>query len=84
MQPIYQIPQRFSSAPSEAPLNFEGKALSATEAIVCWHPLTQSQIDGYQVSSNLSEHVMELPKCYFLRHFISSLSSCVPGEVLEE
>lgn len=59
MQPLYQIPQRFSSAPSEAPLNFDGKALSATEAIVWWLPLSQSKIDGYQVSSNPSEQVME-------------------------
>lgn len=58
MQTIYHLPQCFSSAPSEAPLNFDGKALSATEAIVWWLPLSQSKIDGYQVSSSLSEQVM--------------------------
>ncbi|KAG7230966.1 hypothetical protein INR49_024995 [Caranx melampygus] len=37
------------SAPSEAPVSVDGKALSATEAIVWWLPLLQSNIDGYQV-----------------------------------
>lgn len=37
-------------APSEAPSGVGGKALSATEAIVSWLPLSQSNIDGYQVS----------------------------------
>ncbi|KAM9854667.1 contactin-1a [Aulostomus maculatus] len=36
-------------APSEAPVSVEGKALSATEAILWWLPLLQSNIDGYQV-----------------------------------
>ncbi|XP_070686327.1 contactin-1a-like isoform X2 [Pempheris klunzingeri] len=36
-------------APSEAPVSVDSRALSATEAIVCWRPLTQSNIDGYQV-----------------------------------
>uniref|UniRef100_A0A4W6FK14 Contactin 1 n=1 Tax=Lates calcarifer TaxID=8187 RepID=A0A4W6FK14_LATCA len=36
-------------APSEAPVNVNGRALSATEAIVWWLPLSQSNIDGYQV-----------------------------------
>lgn len=39
-----------STAPTEAPTDFEGKALSATEAFVWWHPLSQDSIDGYQVS----------------------------------
>lgn len=38
------------SAPSDAPASVDGKALSATEAIVWWLPLSQSNIDGYQVS----------------------------------
>uniref|UniRef100_A0A665X6Y1 Contactin-1a-like n=1 Tax=Echeneis naucrates TaxID=173247 RepID=A0A665X6Y1_ECHNA len=37
-------------APSEAPLSVDGRALSATEAIVWWLPLLQTNIDGYQVS----------------------------------
>ncbi|XP_068579023.1 contactin-1a-like [Cebidichthys violaceus] len=36
-------------APSEAPARVDGKALSATDAIVWWLPLAQSNIDGYQV-----------------------------------
>uniref|UniRef100_A0A8D0AFU1 Contactin 1 n=1 Tax=Sander lucioperca TaxID=283035 RepID=A0A8D0AFU1_SANLU len=36
-------------APSEAPVSVDGRALSATEAIVWWLPLSQSNIDGYQV-----------------------------------
>ncbi|XP_071350262.1 contactin-1a-like [Trachinotus anak] len=36
-------------APSEAPVSVDGRALSATEAIVWWLPLLQSNIDGYQV-----------------------------------
>ncbi|KAM6926248.1 contactin-1a-like isoform 1-T2 [Lycodopsis pacificus] len=36
-------------APSEAPVRVDGKALSATEAVVWWLPLSQSNIDGYQV-----------------------------------
>lgn len=40
----------FPLAPSEAPGSVDGKALSATEAIVSWSPLSQSNIDGYQVS----------------------------------
>ncbi|CAJ1056293.1 contactin-1a-like isoform X3 [Xyrichtys novacula] len=36
-------------APSEAPAGVDGKALSATEAIVRWRHLPQSNIDGYQV-----------------------------------
>lgn len=39
-----------SSAPSEAPVSVDGRALSATEAIVWWLPLLQSHVDGYQVS----------------------------------
>lgn len=39
-----------SSAPSKAPESVDGRALSATEAIVWWLPLSQSNIDGYQVS----------------------------------
>ncbi|XP_023254306.1 contactin-1a-like [Seriola lalandi dorsalis] len=38
-----------SSAPSEGPVSVDGRALSATEAIVWWLPLLQSNIDGYQV-----------------------------------
>ncbi|XP_056243043.1 contactin-1a-like [Seriola aureovittata] len=36
-------------APSEGPVSVDGRALSATEAIVWWLPLLQSNIDGYQV-----------------------------------
>lgn len=36
-------------APSEAPASVDGRALSATEAIVWWIPLSQGNIDGYQV-----------------------------------
>ncbi|XP_039989807.1 contactin-1a-like [Xiphias gladius] len=36
-------------APSEAPVSVDGRALSATEAIVWWLPLLQSHVDGYQV-----------------------------------
>ncbi|XP_053174684.1 contactin-1a-like [Scomber japonicus] len=36
-------------APSDAPASVEGRALSATEAIVWWLPLSQSNIDRYQV-----------------------------------
>ncbi|XP_031712628.1 contactin-1a isoform X2 [Anarrhichthys ocellatus] len=36
-------------APSEAPVRVDGKALSATDAVVWWLPLSQSNIDGYQV-----------------------------------
>ncbi|XP_019934949.1 contactin-1a-like [Paralichthys olivaceus] len=36
-------------APSEAPVSVDSRALSATEAIVSWLPLLQSNIDGYQV-----------------------------------
>eukprot|EP00064_Thunnus_orientalis_P007189 superscaffoldBa00000784_g7208 len=35
--------------PSDAPASVDGRALSATEAIVWWLPLSQSNIDGYQV-----------------------------------
>lgn len=42
----------FSSAPSEAPLIVNGKALSATEAVVWWVLLSHPNIDGYQVSRN--------------------------------
>ncbi|XP_054631456.1 contactin-1a isoform X1 [Dunckerocampus dactyliophorus] len=36
-------------APSDAPGSVNGKVLSATEAIVWWFPIPQSNIDGYQV-----------------------------------
>ncbi|KAM8890784.1 contactin-1a isoform 2-T2 [Spinachia spinachia] len=36
-------------APSEAPGRVDGKALSATDAVVWWLPLSQGNIDGYQV-----------------------------------
>ncbi|XP_056138665.1 contactin-1a-like isoform X2 [Lampris incognitus] len=36
-------------APSEAPTSVEGRALSATEAIVWWLPISQSNVEGYQV-----------------------------------
>ncbi|XP_068458470.1 contactin-1a-like isoform X2 [Clinocottus analis] len=36
-------------APSEAPGRVDGRALSATDAVVWWLPLSQSNIDGYQV-----------------------------------
>ncbi|XP_068169089.1 contactin-1a-like isoform X1 [Antennarius striatus] len=36
-------------APSEAPVTVDGKALSSTEAIVWWLPLSQGNIDGYVV-----------------------------------
>uniref|UniRef100_A0A8C2WDC6 Contactin 1 n=1 Tax=Cyclopterus lumpus TaxID=8103 RepID=A0A8C2WDC6_CYCLU len=36
-------------APSEAPGRVDGKALSATDAIVWWLPLSQGNVDGYQV-----------------------------------
>ncbi|XP_008310156.1 contactin-1a [Cynoglossus semilaevis] len=36
--------------PSEAPASVDGKALSATEAIVWWLTLPQGNIDGYQVT----------------------------------
>ncbi|XP_074488436.1 contactin-1a [Sebastes fasciatus] len=36
-------------APSEAPVPVDSRALSATEAIVVWLPLPQSNVDGYQV-----------------------------------
>nr|XP_061826411.1 contactin-1a-like isoform X1 [Nerophis lumbriciformis]XP_061826412.1 contactin-1a-like isoform X1 [Nerophis lumbriciformis] len=36
-------------APSDAPASIDGKALSATEAIVWWLPIPQTYIDGYQV-----------------------------------
>ncbi|XP_019128195.1 contactin-1a isoform X1 [Larimichthys crocea] len=48
--PLLQtIKLRFSSAPSKAPVSVDGRALSATEAIVSWLPLSQTNIDGYQV-----------------------------------
>ncbi|CAB1430565.1 unnamed protein product [Pleuronectes platessa] len=36
-------------APSEAPVSVSGKALSAVDAMVGWRPLSQSNIEGYQV-----------------------------------
>lgn len=66
------------SAPSEA-ARIDGKALSATDAIVWWIPLSQGNVTGYQVSpaQNLrnarpssSKLTEELP--------------WVPGEVLAE
>nr|XP_046250575.1 contactin-1a-like [Scatophagus argus]XP_046250576.1 contactin-1a-like [Scatophagus argus]XP_046250577.1 contactin-1a-like [Scatophagus argus] len=36
-------------APSEAPQRVDGKALSATEAVVWWLPLSKGNVDGYQV-----------------------------------
>lgn len=36
-------------APSEAPFGVDGKALSATEASVMWQPLSQGNVDGYQI-----------------------------------
>ncbi|XP_056273089.1 contactin-1a [Pseudoliparis swirei] len=36
-------------APTEAPGRVDGKALSATDAIVWWLPLSQGSVDGYQV-----------------------------------
>ncbi|KAM4619310.1 contactin-1a-like isoform 1-T2 [Polymixia lowei] len=36
-------------APSEAPTSLEGRALSATEAIVWWRHIAQSNLDRYQV-----------------------------------
>uniref|UniRef100_A0A8C9WDZ6 Contactin 1 n=1 Tax=Scleropages formosus TaxID=113540 RepID=A0A8C9WDZ6_SCLFO len=36
-------------APSEAPSDVSGRALSATEAIVFWRPTLEQSIDGYQV-----------------------------------
>ncbi|KAM7414915.1 hypothetical protein PAMA_019637 [Pampus argenteus] len=36
-------------APSEAPARVDGRALSATKAIVSWTLLSQNNIDGYQV-----------------------------------
>uniref|UniRef100_A0A7N6ATM6 Contactin 1 n=1 Tax=Anabas testudineus TaxID=64144 RepID=A0A7N6ATM6_ANATE len=36
-------------APSEAPSVVDSRALSATEAIVSWLPLSQSNIEGYQL-----------------------------------
>uniref|UniRef100_A0A674F8F6 Contactin 1 n=1 Tax=Salmo trutta TaxID=8032 RepID=A0A674F8F6_SALTR len=35
--------------PSEAPTSVEARALSATEAIVWWLPVTQHTVEGYQV-----------------------------------
>ncbi|XP_037110368.1 contactin-1a [Syngnathus acus] len=48
----YSLPQTIYSAqdvPTDAPANIDGKALSATDAVVWWFPITQSNIDGYQV-----------------------------------
>ncbi|XP_034031989.1 contactin-1a [Thalassophryne amazonica] len=36
-------------APTEAPVRVDGRALSATEAIVWWMPISQRSVDGYQV-----------------------------------
>ncbi|XP_046889540.1 contactin-1a-like [Hypomesus transpacificus] len=36
-------------APSEAPTRVEGRALSATDAIVWWLPISQQGVEGYQV-----------------------------------
>ncbi|KAF7669853.1 hypothetical protein LDENG_00128960 [Lucifuga dentata] len=36
-------------APSEAPVSVDGRALSATEAIVWWLPISQNNVDGYQI-----------------------------------
>ncbi|XP_010881894.1 contactin-1a isoform X2 [Esox lucius] len=35
--------------PSEVPVSVEAKALSASEAIVWWLPVTQHAVDGYQI-----------------------------------
>ncbi|XP_057691677.1 contactin-1a [Corythoichthys intestinalis] len=48
----YSLPKTIVSAqdaPTDAPGSIDGKALSATEAMVWWFPITQSNIDGYQV-----------------------------------
>ncbi|XP_019748958.1 contactin-1a [Hippocampus comes] len=48
----YSQPETIYSAqdvPTDAPGSIDGKALSATEAVVWWFPITQSNIDGYQV-----------------------------------
>lgn len=42
----------FVLVPTDAPGSIDGKALSATEAVVWWFPITQSNIDGYQVGVN--------------------------------
>lgn len=39
-----------ATAPSEAPTSLDGRALSATEAIVWWLPVPQNALEGYQVS----------------------------------
>ncbi|XP_051285348.1 contactin-1-like [Dicentrarchus labrax] len=38
-----------SAAPIEAPVIIDGQALSATEAMVWWRPLSQSNVEGYKV-----------------------------------
>ncbi|XP_061629743.1 contactin-1a isoform X1 [Phyllopteryx taeniolatus] len=48
----YSLPQTIFSAQdalTDAPGSIDGKALSATEAVVWWIPISQSNIDGYQV-----------------------------------
>ncbi|XP_061678817.1 contactin-1a isoform X4 [Syngnathoides biaculeatus] len=48
----YSLPQTIFSAQdaiTDAPGSIDGKALSATEAVLWWFPISQSNIDGYQV-----------------------------------
>uniref|UniRef100_A0A3Q3JEG8 Contactin 1 n=1 Tax=Monopterus albus TaxID=43700 RepID=A0A3Q3JEG8_MONAL len=49
---------------SEAPLGVDGKALSATEAFVWWQPLSQSNVDQYEVTywRNLEESESDAQK----------------------
>ena len=54
LPPIDEAVLCFSSAPTEAPANVEGKALSATEALVWWLTPSQSNMDYYQVRRNPS------------------------------
>lgn len=92
--PIYQTTSCSSSAPSEAPAKIGGKALSATEAIVWWLPLPQSNLDGYQVSRRIPAYVILKLKtelcvddAVFASYELLSSYSCpctFPGEVLED
>lgn len=88
------LPSNILFVLSEAPARIDGKALSATEAIVWWLPLPQSNLDGYQVSRRIPTYVilkLKTELCVDAKVFASyellSSSSCpcmFIGEVLED
>lgn len=73
-----------SSAPSEAPGRIDGKALSATDAVVWWLPLPLSNLDGYQVSPTGCKTAEALDRVFSRTDSGRGFPGGVPGEVLEE